>query len=579
MIISKPFPLAVALLLSLQLLSQTYIKDVTVADVEARRLLTHQTVVFESGLITKIQSAKVKIPEKAHIIDGKGKYLIPGLVDAHIHFFQSGGLYTRPDAIDLQSVRSYEKEVSENDQGFEDKLRRYLQQGITTVVDVGSNIPYLKRREEVRGQGYAPQIFMTGPLLTTYVPKIYRGLGDTSPFSLVSTPDEGRAMVRRQLPFKPDFIKIWYILGADGLPIKESAVKNQPLVRAIIEEAHRHGLRVAVHAPERIAAQLAVESGCDFLVHSVEDELLNDELIQLIKKRNVVLCPTLIVSDGYARSLGQNLNFTNRELLTADPFQLGSLFDLRHIPDTSTVNKYKRRINDPQRVSEQSQANEICRKNLKRLVDAGVMVATGTDAGNIGTLHASSYLPEVLAMREAGLSNWQILVASTINGARMLGMEKDFGSVKAGRRADMLLLNSNPLDNIENLADIAVVINRGVVINPASLISDTPAQLAQRQLNAYNLRNIEAFLEPYADDVEVYAFPDRLLMKGKQQMRTEYSDMFSGTADLHCELVNRIIQGNVVIDREKVRMNGKYFEAVALYQIENHKISRVYFIE
>ncbi len=103
--------------------------------------------------------------------------------------------------------------------------------------------------------------------------------------------------------------------------------------------------------------------------------------------------------------------------------------------------------------------------------------------------------------------------------------------------------------------------------------------MAQRQLNAYNFRNIEAFLEPYADDVEVYSYPNTLLYKGKDNMRKRYSKMFENTPKLHCELKERIVQGNIVIDKERVQFGDKIVEAVAIYHIENDKIKKVYFIE
>ncbi|MFN3488980.1 MAG: nuclear transport factor 2 family protein [Emticicia sp.] len=106
----------------------------------------------------------------------------------------------------------------------------------------------------------------------------------------------------------------------------------------------------------------------------------------------------------------------------------------------------------------------------------------------------------------------------------------------------------------------------------------TPEILAQNQLNGYNARDIEAFLEPYADDVEIYTFPNTLRTKGKDEMRKSYDAYFKKTPNLHCELKNRIIQGNTVIDKEYITGAGKPFEATAIYQIENNKIKRVYFV-
>jgi imidazolonepropionase-like amidohydrolase len=569
----------VFLVLSFPIFAQTYITNVTVADVEKQKLVPDQTVVITNDLISKIQPGKVKIPSGATIIDGKGKYLFPGFTDAHVHFFQNGGLYARPDVINLRSEFPYEKEMKLAHETMEDKLRRYLQNGITTVIDVGASYSYLKQREVFKNKDYAPTIYMTGPLLTTYEPKAYENLKDEEPFSLVKSIDDGIKMVKEQLPHHPDFIKIWYIAGADGLETEASARKNLPIIKAIIEEAHKNNLKIAVHATERITAQLAVENGCDFLVHSVDDEIIKDDFVQLLKKNKTILCPTLVVYNGYENTFGQKLKMSNHELKTANPFQLGSLLDLKHLSDTLLVNKYKRRMDSEKEIARINKVNAISSENLKKLSDAGVLIATGTDAGNIGTLHASSYLNEVIAMQKSGMSNWKIIQASTINGAKILNKENEFGTISVGKKANLILLDANSIDNIENISKIYRVINKGVVFNPESIIDETPTALAQRQLNAYNFRNIEAFLEPYAEDVEIYSYPDKLIEKGKAQMRKKYAELFDRVPNLHCELLGRIVQGNIVIDKERVQFGKKIVEAVAIYHIENNKIKKVYFVE
>lgn len=577
----RKLSIVLVLLLSYNtLFAQTYITNVTIADVEKQKLIPNQTVVVTKDLISNIQSSnKIKIPANAIVIDGKGKYLFPGLVDAHIHFFQNGGLYTRPDAIDFRSEMPYNKEIDLAHNTMEDKLRRYLQNGITTVIDVGATYSFLKQRKDFAEKDFAPTVYMTGPLATTYEPSVYENLKEDEPFNLVKTVDDGIKMVQNQLPLNPDFIKIWYITSRDKAEVEASARKNLPIIKAIIEEAHKNKLKVAVHATERITAQLAVEVGCDFLVHSVEDELLKDDFVQLLKKNKTILCPTLIVHDGYVNTFGQKIQFTHHDLLKSNPFQLGSLLDLKHLPDTLLINNYKRRINSEAFLADVVKDNATCMQNLKKLSDAGVIIATGTDAGNIGTLHASSYLAELKMMQKSGMNIWQIIQASTINGAKVLNKENEFGTISVGKKANLILLDNNPIDNLDYVAKINRVINRGVVFNPADLIPETPEALAQRQLNAYNLRNIEAFLEPYADDVEIYDYPDKLQFKGKEIMRKGYSDMFNRVPNLHCQLVGRIVQGNVVIDKERVQFGDKLIEAVAIYHIENGKIKKVYFIQ
>jgi imidazolonepropionase-like amidohydrolase len=560
------------------LIAQTYITNITIADVENKKLVPNQTVVITNDLISKIQSSKVKIPANATVIDGTGKFLFPGLTDAHIHFSQNGGLYTRPDAIDLRKEFPYEKEIELAQKTMEDKLRRYLQNGITNVIDVGSTMRFLKRKAEFENSAFAPSIYMTGPLLTTYEPKVYQDYPDDSPFILTKTIEDGINGVKNQLPFKPDFIKIWYIAGADGLGVEASARKNLPIIKAIIDEAHKNNLRVAVHATERITAQLAVENGADFLVHSVDDEIISDEFVQLLKKNKVILCPTLIVHSGYNYTFGQTIKMTNHELQKANPFQLGSLLDLKHIADTTLVDKYKNRANSKKSVDGLEKADAICMQNLKKLSDAGVIIATGTDAGNIGTMHASSYLAELEAMQKSGMTNWQIIQASTINGAKILNKENEFGTIAVGKKANLIVLNANPIDNLNNITKIDRVINKGIVISPENILVETPTELVQRQLNAYNFRNIDAFLDTYADDVEVYNYPNSLQYKGKEQMRKIYTTMFDNTPNLHCELVGRITQGTIVIDKENVQFGKNSIDGTAIYHVENGKIKKVYFI-
>lgn len=108
----------------------------------------------------------------------------------------------------------------------------------------------------------------------------------------------------------------------------------------------------------------------------------------------------------------------------------------------------------------------------------------------------------------------------------------------------------------------------------------TPEKLVQQQLIAYNSRNIDAFLEPYSDDVELYMFPNQLLGKGKDFMRKDYAEMFKNTPNLHCDIKNRTILGNTVIDHEIVSGFGpNNLEAIAIYEIKNDKIAKVYFIQ
>ncbi|RYF48560.1 MAG: amidohydrolase, partial [Cytophagaceae bacterium] len=217
----------------------------------------------------------------------------------------------------------------------------------------------------------------------------------------------------------------------------------------------------------------------------------------------------------------------------------------------------------------------------RRVWRAGVNVVTGTDAGNPGIFHGTSYIDELRKMQTADLTNADLLKASTLNAAKILGKDGQIGSLSEGKWANILVLSQNPLTDINALTSIETVVNRGFVTTPAQLLADKPEDLAQRQLNAYNAHDIEAFLEPYAEDIELYDLPNKLISKGKDAMRQAYGKFFTNTPALHCELVNRMVVGNTVVDHERVTVVADKAprEAVAIYKIENGKIKKVYFTQ
>lgn len=552
--------------------AQMLIRNVTIVDVENKKLLPPQDLLVINGSITAIEK-NIKTPASAETIDGTGKWLMPGLVDAHVHFFQTGGLYTRPDAIDLRKDKPYEREIEWAHQNMENFLRRYTSAGVTSVIDVGSTANFLRQRDTFRNKLYAPAVYMTGSLLTTWEPNIFKDMGGDEPFSLMKSTEEARAYVQKQLPLKPDFIKIWYIIL--GSNIDSSARASLPMVQAVIDEAHKNGLRVAVHATERITAMLSVQAGADFLVHDVEDEPVDATFVQLLKSKGTVLCPTLVVAGNYVKVLGQTYTPTSEDFRFAHPTTLNSVFDMVALKDTLLVKQYKDAI---QRSASFSKTQDSIRlTNLKKMADAEVIIATGTDAGNIGTQHVASYFDELRAMKDAGMDVWSLLQASTINGAKAIGKQNQFGSVKKGMRADLLLLSKNPVESIDNWQSIDWVINKGIALKPDSIQKLSPIELADQQLAAYNAHNLEAFLAPYSNEIEIYNLnTGKLEVKGKDAMRKRYS--FLSTIDvLHCNLLNRIVENNIVIDHEEIIASKGKFYGVAIYEVRDGKIIRVWF--
>jgi imidazolonepropionase-like amidohydrolase len=560
------------------LTAQVLIKNTNVLDVENKKILSGYDVVVLDGRIISLDKGKqFKLPPGTEVIDGTGKYLVPGFTDAHVHFFQSGGMYARPDVIDLRKYQPYDKEIKWTHDNMEDLLRRYMAAGITSVVDVGATYNLLAQRDTFASKFYAPIISMSGPLLTTYLPPAFKDLGKDGPFIEMITVEDAINGVKEQLTYNPDFIKIWYIVLDSN--IEAGARKNFALIKAAVDEAHKNNKRVAVHATERITAQLAVEAGADFLVHGIEDEYASNEFIQLLKTKKTVVCPTLAVNVNYPKSLGDKYAFSTYELNHASPFAISSIIDYPW-PDTAMGGLYTR-IMRKRGAGTLVHDDTIRMVNLKRMMDAGITIAAGTDAGNIGTQHATSFFDELAMMQQAGMNNWQLLQAATINGAKAVGQEQQWGSIAKNKIGNMVLLNANPLDSLANWKKIDRVINKGKVLLPDTLVINTPVMLAQQQLNAYNAHDLEAFLEPYAEDVEIYSLGGKLLMKGKEQMRKDYV-FITRMPGLYCKLINRIVQNNTVIDHEEIWFSNKPENlryGVATYIIDKGKISKVYFAE
>lgn len=556
--------------------AQVFIDNVNILDVERQRILPSQTIEIINDRIARIlPSNQIQLNANDVVINATGQYLLPGLVDAHIHFSQSGGLYTRPDAINLTQFKSYETEIKETHDHYSDRLRRYIQAGITTVIDVGTTYSFLLQRDTFVHRPDVPSVFMSGPLITTYEPDVFKGRGADSPFTFVSNTEEARQAVQNQMAFKPDLIKIWYIVQADSTGKEAAARELLPIVKATIEEAHQHNLKVAVHAPERIVAQLAVESGCDYLVHCINDEIISPSFVSLLKQNDVIVCPTLIVHDGYVKTFSQTIQCSDYELRMADPLILGTLTDLRHLTDTALVNAYKRYARRPEVSLREAREDSICRLNLKLLSDGGVMIATGTDAGNIGTLHAVSYQAEVMAMHASGMSEWDILTASTINGAKVVSLESEFGSIAKGKKANLLLLDGNPTEDLNHLFSIDIVILNGQVINPDTLIRMTPEDVVQQRINAINFGKIEAVTNFYDDNIEIVYHPDLPEAPDLTDQIFDSPGRLASHPDIHVEVMDRSIQGSIVTAKERYTSQNFMMDFTVIYHVNGNKIKRI----
>lgn len=459
----------------------TFIINGTAIDPGTGKIIPNAVISIEGDHIAAIKEGGPTDSREGDlvVIDAKGKFILPGYIDTHVHFFQSGGLFTRPDGVDLNSVRSYKDEVALIKTNLPDTFKRYLRSGITAVVDIGGPIWNFEMRKIANSTALAPRVAAAGPLISS-VSRPQLDLGDP-PIVKIDTPEQAREMVRKLAVQKPDYIKIWYIVsstasapspspGTAPSPATspndvEAAAVFRPIVHAVIEESHRLKIRVAVHATELEATRASVEEGADLLVHSVTDKPVDAAFVKLLKEKGTILTPTLVVFERYGRTFSNKLELTPEEKAWGNPDIIASL-DVTKLPPDKVPDRIKKATENSQLVLDNIQKTyDIALKNLKMLQDAGVTIATGTDAGNIGTIHGPAIFREFQLMKQAGLTPMQILQCTTANAAKTFGGETGakIGSLKPGHFADLVILKSNPLDDIKNTSDIDTVIKNGMV--------------------------------------------------------------------------------------------------------------------
>jgi imidazolonepropionase-like amidohydrolase len=448
--------LALAILFAIPLLavqpgSVVVILGPTLIDGTGGPTIPNAAIVIENGKIRDIgPRGKVRIPTDVRTIDAKGKYVIPGLIDAHVHFSQSADIYTRPDVVDLRKWRPYQAELDWIHERLPVTFARYLACGITGVVDVGGPMWNFDVRNLASKTKNAPRVAVAGPLISTYVPPELQTADP--PIIKANTSAEARSLVQRQLDRHPDLIKIWFI-HREG----EDLDAQKAIVRAAAEEAHANGLRVAVHATELDTAKAALEAGADILVHSVTDRRVDNPFIDMVKKRDVLYETTLVVEEGYREVLNQQVELTDVEKRLGDSQVMATWAELGKIPGNEIPGGLRRR---PAR-----EPRPVAFDNLAVLEAAGIRIVGATDAGNIGTLHGASLHREFELMVEAGMRPAEVIVSATKNAAAVMGREKELGTLERGKIADLLILDGDPNIDIKNARKISRVMKSGEFID------------------------------------------------------------------------------------------------------------------
>lgn len=403
------------------------------------------TVVMRDGKIACV--GECPLATDVEEVDVSGRWIVPGLVDAHVHYSQTGWVDGRPDALDLRSRFPYEATIAELEANPQRFYRSYLCSGVTATFDVGGFPWTWGLRGPAERSTSAPHVAAAGPLLSTR--DHWLNLPAARQFVHMSDAEATRAGARMLSAWNTDAVKVWYLVGA---AVPDTAAWKERL-RVAAEEANASGKPLIVHATTLWAAKDALRAGARLLVHSVEDRPVDEEFLRLARAAGASYNPTLTVRRGYLQVAERRFQ-PDVPLECVDPATRRKAFLTDSIPGGAER---------PAEARARLEASyRLMLDNLKRVHDAGIPVVLGSDAGNPLTLHGPAVYPEMEAMAEAGLSPMEVIVASTRNGARAMGRE-DFGTLEPGMIANLVVLERDPLADVRNLRSVRLVVRGGEI--------------------------------------------------------------------------------------------------------------------
>jgi imidazolonepropionase-like amidohydrolase len=360
--------------------------------------IDNATIVVRDGRIVAAgPAAFVTVPPGAERISLTGKHVIPGLINAHGH--------ANNIARDLETYARY---------------------GVTTVFSLGND-------------GNAPEAIAVRNAQST--PALARArLFTSGPVLNPSSPEQARELVAKTAATKVDNIKIRV---DDNL----GTSKKMPpeIYRAVIDEAHKHGLRVAVHLFYLNDAKGVLDAGADFIAHSIRDLDVDSDVIAKLKARGICVCPTLM------REVSTFI-YESTPSFFADPLFV-KYSDAEQIARLKEPARQEAMKND-KAAQRYKVALDVASRNLKKLSDSGVTIAMGTDTGPAARFQGYFELMELELMAKAGLTPKQVLLSATRDAARCHKVEADLGTLEAGRWADFVALDADPLANISNTKKI-----------------------------------------------------------------------------------------------------------------------------
>src|SRR5579864_6268468 len=416
------------------------LKGARLIDGTGRPAIENSVLVIEGDRVVAAGKAgAVSIPKDAVVQDLSGKTIMPALINLHGHLgLSSNGADAIPGHYTQENVVK--------------QLNKYLSYGVATVASFGQDEDaiFSVRDGQHAGNVGGARVYTAGHGFLEYTGKSYPNDSRYRP----QTADEARADVRELAVHHPDYIKMWV---DDGLG---HGTKMQPAVyQAIIDEAHKQHIRVFAHEFYLGDAKSLLAAGLDGFAHSIRDQPVDDDLMKTMKARNVFLIPTL-VRDEVLFAYADNLPWLN------DPFFLAGLEPgaLAIIRSPENIDKGRK---DPD-IAKYRAGLQMGKKNLKTLSDAGAKIAFGTDSGIPTRFPGYFEHRELQLMVEAGLTPMQAIVAATGTNAEILGGAKEFGTLQPGRKADFMVLDGNPLDDIHNTEKLSAVWQSGKTVPSVS---------------------------------------------------------------------------------------------------------------
>jgi len=418
-------------------------------DITQGKTIPNALVIIEKDTIVYAGPEKEfeKSPDST-VIDCSGKTILPGLFDAHIHL---GGASTL-GYIYIEDTR---------------KLNAFLYSGVTSVFDLGAvpDLIFSLQEAEKKNQKLSPRIFAVGPVFTS--PKGH-GTEYGVPMSITPTTEkEAREAVRKLIKDKPDHIKIIYEKGSERF-----TSLSYELMEAIIDEAHKNNFPVVTHIITFEHARDALKAGTDGLAHMVTDQEVSQDFLDEMKQRGVYCIPTLAVFESFSGGMLAKKEDRNSPLISKGICReiLADLDKKREMPGIKGSLKAW------------SKTLHFARINAKKMSDFGIKLAVGTDAGNPAVFFGPSVHREMELMVDAGIPPAEVIKAATANAAEILGKGDELGTISKGKLADILVIEGNPLENIQNTQNIFMVIKNGQILDREELArkinspEDVPAQ-------------------------------------------------------------------------------------------------------